>query len=183
MTPLLLAIDPGTSTGLAWKRLGAPNETIETAIVKVPKTRDRYQDLASYSEDLGVFISTAQPDIVLVENYSFASRGNAVTHQAEIGGIIRARIGALRLPWIEVAIPTWKAVTFRGEKQTKAQRQDYIDQAYSVLGIYAHNCDIADAALMLHTVDCAMAWDRKLPGLTALRENVRKAIDKIAAHG
>jgi Holliday junction resolvasome RuvABC endonuclease subunit len=183
MSPILLAIDPGTTTGLAWKRLGYPNETMETALVKVPKTGDRCQDLSTYSTDLRVFISTAQPGIVLIENYSFASRGNAVTHQAEIGGIIRAQVGRLHLPWVEVAIPTWKSITFRAKKDTKAQRNDYLSQAFNVLGVHVHNCDIADAALMLHTVDVAMSWDRKSPGLTALRASVQKALDQITAEG
>jgi Holliday junction resolvasome RuvABC endonuclease subunit len=171
---MILAIDPGAKTGLAWKRLGEPMASCTTDFIELYTTFARSFELWTYQMNIDTIVSGVGPDVVVVEGYSYGSTGNAVTKQAEIGGVIRAACGSLRVPVVEMPIQTWKAQMHRSPKGTKAKDAAYLDATFDCLGIHCDTVDIADAAMILATVDIAMAGEHEAgTGLA----NVKSAIE------
>jgi len=68
-------------------------------------------------------------DLLIIEGYALgATNSNAITVQAEIGGLIRGIFTARKVPIIEVPIPTWKHVTKTKLKKGNAMaNSDYLN--------------------------------------------------------
>lgn len=166
----LIAIDPGTHTGAVLKERNAPFTDAGTWTVTLDRDLPRPEALANYQRMIANILEIDRPDVAVVEGYSMASRGNALTKMAELGGVVRAACGMFGVPVVEVPPPTWKSVTFRAKKATKAERKAYLAKTYELLGIQVFTTDIADAALMLYAVDVAGDPTRKSPGIVSIRE-------------
>lgn len=52
--------------------------------------------------------ATVQPDVVVIEGYSFGSQGQSVVQIAELGGLIRLLMADTGIVWAEVAPATLK---------------------------------------------------------------------------
>lgn len=93
-------------------------------------------------------------DLLIVEGYSLgATNSNAVTVQAEVGGLIRGLFTARKVPIIEVPIPTWKHVTKTTLKKGNAMAtSDYLNEVIRKFGIKFKTTDEADAYMLYETV-------------------------------
>jgi Holliday junction resolvasome RuvABC endonuclease subunit len=110
-----------------------------------------------------------RPEVVVVEDYPFKASGNAITKQAEIGGILREAIAAVGVPIIEINVQTWKSVMHRSPKGTKAKDSAYLDATFACIEVNVATPDIADAAMILVTCDKAMDEAQTGAGMVKLR--------------
>lgn len=82
------------------------------------------------------------PAIVVVEGYSFGSKGQAVYGIAELGGVVRLALHDLRTPFVVVPPASLKKYsTGRGN----AKKEEVLVAAVKRLGYHGHNNNIADA--------------------------------------
>ena len=178
-----VTIDPGLrSTGI-WRRSPEGQESDGFTVgAKLPRL-DALSLIAKMMEQRTRKWAGAGVQFVAVEQYAFAAQGSAITTMAEVGGIIRAIVG-LRLPIVEVAIPTWKAVALRGFKPDKAHaegRAHYITIVKAVTGQAVENHDAADACMMSHALHIIAAHPeaRVLKGgAKRLREEIDAILSK-----
>jgi len=93
-------------------------------------------------------------DLLIIEGYALgATNSNAITVQAEIGGLIRGLFTARKVPIIEVPIPTWKHVTKTNLKKGNAlATSDYLNEVVRKFGIRLKTTDEADAFMLYETV-------------------------------
>lgn len=93
-------------------------------------------------------------DLLVIEGYALgATNSNAITVQAEIGGLIRGIFTARKVPIIEVPIPTWKHVTKTTLKKGNAMAtSEYLNEGVRKFGIRFKTTDELDAFLIYETV-------------------------------
>jgi Holliday junction resolvasome RuvABC endonuclease subunit len=143
-----VVIDPSLrSTGvLLWD-----HGDMETYAIQ--RKEDRLQVLGYYVRHFAALAKEKPWNFLCIEDYSFSSKGRAVTGQAEIGGIIRSCFVARHVPVIEMPIQAWKKVTgLRLSKKTVRDRTEYINAVRSVTGLTAETSDEADTFLIWHTL-------------------------------
>lgn len=93
-------------------------------------------------------------DLLIIEGYALgATNSNAITVQAELGGLIRGLFRARKVPIIEVPIPTWQHVTKTKLKKGNAMaNSDYLNDVVRKFGIRFATTDEADAFMLYETV-------------------------------
>jgi crossover junction endodeoxyribonuclease RuvC len=81
--------------------------------------------------------------LVVLEGYSFASRGRAIVSLGELGGVVRVALADARIPWVDVPPAVrCKLATGRGN----APKEAVLAAAIRRLGYAGHSHDVADAS-------------------------------------
>lgn len=104
--------------------------------------------------------------LVVLEGYSFASKGRAIISLGELGGVVRVALADAFIPFVDVA-PTSRALFATGKGN--ASKEQVLAEAIRKLGYAGHSNDEADA-LWLRTM--AVAWYAS----TATNEHQRRAL-------
>ena len=142
--------------------------------IQTPKKVDRLEILGKYKKHFTELVESNNWDFLCVEDYSFGSHGNAVTTQAEVGGIIRGCFAAEGVPIIEMPIQTWKAVTgVRLKKGTKKDNKIYTETIIKSYGVNFDTTDECDAYLMYITLKTISS------GMTDKGFEIRKQLQTI----
>jgi len=122
----------------------------------------------TFEEEIGHVIrwATGRVDVALVEGYAFGAVGNALTLQAEVGGIVRAVL-ARHWPVIEVPVGTWRALTINrfgivAGKGAKAREQKYLAEVERWFGFRAESTHEAEARLICAAAESALNETAKL---------------------
>ena len=124
-------------TGFAWTALENGNivagEEIETAAKDYPKDVlgriERYNQLCKSV----VRFCNNNSVLVLIENYSFGSKGQGVTKLGELGGILRYRLSDTTDHLFELAPPSMKKfATGKGNKVSKLRVVRDLEERYDV---------------------------------------------------
>lgn len=89
---------------------------------------------------------TAGHALVVIEGYSFASRGRAIISLGELGGVVRCALTDADMPWVEIA-PTSRALFATGKGN--AAKEHVLAEAIRRLGYAGHSNDEADALWLL----------------------------------
>lgn len=186
--PIVLALDPSlSSTGYARGAAGAslpitrphgsvgasegdraaqailgvltPPRSAAKGIYRLAWIRDRVLELATGA------------DLVVLEGYSYASRGRAIVSLGELGGVLRLALAEMGARVVEVSPNTRaKYATGRGN----AGKEEVLASAIRRLGYAGHSHDEADAA-WLH----ALASDAMGAPPVDLPKNHRSAIEAV----
>lgn len=133
--------------------------------------------LAYYLRFFATMAKNTKWDLCIIEGYSMGSRGSAVTSQAEIGGIIRACFASYNVPVLEMSPMTWKSVSGLNEwekkhdiklkKLTVADRTQYQEACFDLIGMSCDTTDEMDALLFLYTaIQCSKGIAKKGAGST-----------------
>lgn len=131
----ILGIDPSlTGTAMAFPDGG-------TYVVPTKKRRgmERVHFLRGEVE---IALLEHQPDLVVLEGYSFGSKGSAITDIAEWGGVLRLLLYESGVEWAVVAPSTLK-VFATGDGH--ADKPQMLQQAWQRLEYAGHNYDEMDA--------------------------------------
>lgn len=139
----IVSIDPSLrSTGIYYSKYGKTDTLVGVG--------ERYEVLANQMQTwLATFCTDV--DLVLVEDYAFSRNSRSVTALAEVGGIIRATATFHRVPVIEVPSSFWKKRSGFGEsrkKNTKAEKQSYVEYGKSIYNLPYLNPDEVDATMI-----------------------------------
>lgn len=111
------------------------------------------------------------PDLVVVEGYSYQSRGRALYGLGELGGVVRLLLHDVGVPWAVAAPCTLKKYA-TGDHQ--ASKEDMVGAARDSLGYEALSHDEADALWLR-----AMGLDLKgFPPAPMPRAN-RRALESV----
>lgn len=131
----VVGLDPSlSSSGLA-----LPNGRV--VLVKYPKLRGPAR-LVAIRIAIEAMLVGCQPDIVVIEGYSYGLKGNAVTQLGELGGVLRVAMYELGMLYMEVPPTSLKKfATGKGN----ATKNDMVHAARTVLGYAGTNDDEADA--------------------------------------
>jgi Holliday junction resolvasome RuvABC endonuclease subunit len=128
-----------TSTGVA-ENVG-PTPTAWT--LKPPKLRGVHR-LRWFREAVGDI--TYSTDLVIMEGYSFGSRGRALFSIGELGGVIRLALDDMDIPWVALAPSTVKKLaTGKGN----ASKDLVLVEAVKRLGYAGSSNDECDALWLL----------------------------------
>lgn len=160
----ILALDLSlTSTGYAWS---SPQESRVGRLAPAEKGMNRL----SWIRDHVLRLATGA-GLVVIEGYSFASRGRAMISLGELGGVVRLALFDRDTPYVDIP-PTVRAKYATGKGN--ASKEAVLVNAVRRLGYEGSSNDEADA-LWLRT----MAEDHY--GLTEspVPKSHREALDKI----
>lgn len=108
--------------------------------------------------------------LVVLEGYSFASRGRAIISLGELGGVIRCALADAGTAWVDVP-PSCRAMFATGKGN--ASKEQVLAEAIRKLGYEGHSNDEADALWLR-----CMALEHYTPG-AAMNEKKRNALAKI----
>lgn len=134
-----------------------------------PKGQDRGPERLAWLR-AAVLSLAADADVVVLEGYSYASKGRAVVSMGELGGVIRLALHDAGIPFVEVApAVVKKAATGAGNSRKEA----VLVAAVQRLGYEGHSNDEADALWLLELARHAL----QLPGATDLPKTHLAAID------
>jgi crossover junction endodeoxyribonuclease RuvC len=161
----ILALDPSlTATGYAVGT--APELGTLTPPASVGKGLDRLVWLRDQALALA-----AGADLVVLEGYSYASKGRAIISLGEFGGVLRVALMEAGVPFVEVA-PAGRAKYATGKGNAK--KEAVLTEAVRRLGYAGHDNNEADA-LWLY----AMAADHFGAPLAAMPQTHRAALDAV----
>jgi hypothetical protein len=170
----IVSIDPSLrSTGLFFCEEGkCRSETL------APKT-DRLVTLGFYARYFVKLAKSKDWDLLLIENYSFGSKSNAVTVQAEVGGIIRACFAARGILIVEMPIQTWKAIAgIRLPKVSVKDKSDYKNAVMNKFDFTFDTTDEADAFMIFWAIR-EISRGRVKKGLGS---DIRVRLEKVGVH-
>lgn len=114
-----------------------------------------------------------QADMVVLEGYSYASRGRAIVSLGELGGVVRLHLHQRGVPVVEVP-PSCRAKLATGKGN--AQKDAVLVEAVRRLGYQGHAHDEADALWLLQ----AALVHYGLPGAAELPKAHRDALAKVS---
>lgn len=144
---------------------------LETGTLVPPKGADRgVPRLQWIRTQVLELVEKEEAQLVVLEGYSFASRGRAIISLGELGGVIRCALADAGISFVDVA-PSCRALFAAGKGN--ASKEQVLAQAIRRLGYAGHSHDEADA-LWLWTM--AHARDRGEP-LTATQQRALAAVD------
>lgn len=109
-------------------------------------------------------------DVVIIEGYSYGSKGRAITGLAELGGVIRYRLENLGIPYT-VAAPTSLKRYATGKGNSK--KEVVLAEAIRRLGYQGASLDEADALWLFEMAADHYLGTRNVPASHAV------ALDKI----
>lgn len=113
-----------------------------------------------------------RPEVVVVEGYSFGSKGQAVVTLGEVGGVVRLELFDQAVAWTELSPATrMKLATGKGQ----ASKGAVLAEAVRRLQYQGHSEDEADALWLLEAV--RQAYD--LPGAVKLPQDHLAALDRV----
>ena len=115
-----------------------------------------------------VLARTSGASLVVLEGYSFASRGRAIISLGELGGVVRVALADAGLTSVDVA-PASRALFATGKGN--ASKEHVLAEAIRIIGYAGHSYDEADA-LWLRT----MATEHYLASTASRSEKKRKAL-------
>jgi crossover junction endodeoxyribonuclease RuvC len=145
----LLALDLSL-TRVGWARLerNGPDGPRITSGVFAPKGEgfERISQIVDQVEALTEFPGAPLPDLVLIEGYSFASRGRGVVSLGELGGAVRWHLYVHGVSWVEVP-PAVRAKLATGKGN--ATKEAVLTAAVRRLGYPGSSPDEADALWIL----------------------------------
>lgn len=178
--PTILALDPSlTATGYAIGTTGghqAGSEGDRAAQVNLGTltpgaAQGKGLDRLVWLRDRALSLA-APADLVVLEGYSYASKGRAIISLGEFGGVLRVALMEAGVPFVEVS-PNGRAkfATGRGN----ASKEQVMAEAIRRLGYAGHDNNEADA-LWLY----AMAADAYGAPLVAMPQTHRAALDAVA---
>jgi Holliday junction resolvasome RuvABC endonuclease subunit len=162
---VILALDPSlTSTG--WARYADGETTLGTiagedsGMARLEKIRRQVASLAG------------EAGLVVIEGYSFASRGRAIVSLGELGGVLRHWLHTEGPPWAEIPPASrCKYATGKGN----ASKEAVLVAAVKRLDYGGHSHDEADALWLLQ-----MALTHyQIPGAAQVPKAHRVALDGI----
>ena len=110
-------------------------------VLTPPSSVDRGTDRLRWIRDA---VLSRVPDgaVVVLEGYSFASRGRAIISLGELGGVVRCALADAGIPWADVP-PTCRAMFATGKGN--AAKAEVLAAAIRTLGYAGHSFDEADA--------------------------------------
>ncbi len=163
---LILALDPSlNSTG--WALSGGALGTIQSGERGMVRLHRILQEVEA------LVIGEPGVDLVVMEGYSYASRGSAIVSIGELGGVLRYHLWRWGMPTVEIS-PAARAKYATGKGN--ARKEQVLVEAVKRLGYTGHSTDEADAAWLL-----AMALDHYgLPGAVVMPAAHREALRKVA---
>lgn len=166
----IISVDPSLRHTGIFKRV----DGVLSADLFEPESKDRIKALA---EILKFFVMLPKGfDLCLIEDYDPGALGNQSRVQGEVGGIIRACFQARGVPVIEVAIPTWKAVTgLSMKKGTPMADSEYLNAIANKFKLRLNDTHAADAYLIYETV--RRSAKKLLPQLGA--QNIRHRLEEL----
>lgn len=139
---MILAIDPSlTASGYARGPLGSaptlgvlhPPREVGKEIGRLVWIRDQVVRLAEGC------------DMVVLEGYSYASKGRSVVSLGELGGVVRVALTESGVPYCEVA-PSGRAKYATGKGG--AGKEEVLSAAIQRFGYTGHNTNEADALVL-----------------------------------
>ena len=115
--------------------------------IKPKKLRDEAR-LKFIYDQVEAYLREYEPDLVVIEGYSFGSRGRAIFQLGELGGMLKMLLYNRQTPF-RVIPPTThkKALTGRGNAN-KAEVMDYLEN----MGLKVADDNQADAYSLVHAV-------------------------------
>lgn len=154
----LLAIDPSlTMWGIAVADARGPHAPTSWRPPGSGTAR-----LAACRDRLAAICDEVDPQVVVLEGYSYRSSGSAVLGLAELGGVLRLLLHDRRLAWCDVppaAAKRW--ATGSGA----APKERVLVEAIRRLDYVGHSHHEADALWMLHMAAAhyELAWAAQVP--------------------
>lgn len=163
---VVLALDPSL------RATGWAHSDGQSGVLSTPRAVGSGVERLAWIRD-GVLDLAAGADLVLIEGYSFASRGRAVVSLGELGGVLRLALHEAGLVVVEVA-PAVRCRYATGKGN--APKEAVLAAAIRRLGYAGHKHDEADALWLL-----ALARDRyDLPGRVDVPQAHRTALEGVA---
>jgi len=122
-----------------------------------------------------MLIGKHSPSVVVIEGYSFGSKGAAVVNIGELGGVIRCHLWEARMPYVEIPPSCLKKyATGKGN----ASKDDVLQQAVMRSGHTFTDNNAADA-WWLHQVALAY-YEPTSPLLVKVPAGNREVLGKVA---
>lgn len=171
---LIVGIDPSlTSTGIVVLRGG------EVELAETIKTKPNFPLIHRVSviySTIASIIEETTPDLIVIEGFSYGSKGRAIFDIAYLGWRIREELERLRkqagIPWID--IPPTQLKKFATGKGT-SNKEVILQQVYKRWGFETSDNNIADAFVL---AKIGQAYSGELGGLTVFQEDVLKVLRK-----
>lgn len=114
----IVGIDPSlSSSGLCLLRINHENSVVSKNIKPEKSPADyetRFERYNEIHDQIVKFVSDSKPNLIVIEGYSFGSRGRSMFDLAELGGLIRNSIIGAGHPLIEVSPPRLKKFVYKG---------------------------------------------------------------------
>jgi Holliday junction resolvasome, endonuclease subunit len=137
-------------------------------VLEPPKQADRGTDRLRWIRH-AVLALVPTCALVVLEGYSFASRGRAIISLGELGGVIRCALADAGHQWVDVP-PTCRAMFATGKGN--AAKAQVLAEAVRTLGYTGHSYDEADA-LWLYRIGAAHIAGDGIPLTAKQRQAVR----------
>lgn len=151
---LIIGIDPSlTSTGIVVLRDGKVELAVTTknkpALGTIDRVRLIYERIVDIQENLSDGEKWQAPDLIVIEGFSYGSKGRSVFDIAYLGWRIREELERLRtddgIPWLEVPPSQLKKFA---TGQGNANKEIILQQVYKRWGYETHDNNIADAYVL-----------------------------------
>jgi crossover junction endodeoxyribonuclease RuvC len=161
-----------TSVGWARRWGPGPKERDSGSFQPAGKGMQRIARIVEGIEDLAIMPGSAPPHLVVVEGYSYASRGRASVSLGELGGAVRWHLYLHSLEWVEVP-PASRAMYATGKGN--AGKDAVLAAAIRRMRYPGHDGDEVDALWLLE-----LALGRYgMPEALQLPKSHRRAMGKI----
>jgi len=171
---LIVGIDPSlTSTGIVVLRGG------EVELAETIKTKSNYSLIHRVSviyRAITNIVEGLTTDLIVIEGFSYGSKGRAVFDIAYLGWRIREELERLRvqngIPWLDV--PPAQLKKFATGKGT-ANKEVIMQQVYKRWGVEASDNNVADAFVLAQIGQACLGHTERL---TAFQIGVIEALRK-----
>jgi len=151
---LIIGIDPSlTSTGIVVLRGNKVELAVTTknkpALGTIERVRLIYERIVDIQENLSDGEKWQAPDLIVIEGFSYGSKGRSVFDIAYLGWRIREELEWLKeqdnIPWLEVPPSQLKKFA---TGQGNANKEIILQQVYKRWGYETHDNNIADAYVL-----------------------------------
>jgi crossover junction endodeoxyribonuclease RuvC len=172
---LIIGIDPSlTSTGIVVLRDGKVELAVTTknkpALGTIDRVRLIYERIVCVAESLTDGEKWQAPDLIVIEGFSYGSKGRSVFDIAYLGWRIREELERLRtednIPWLEVPPSQLKKFA---TGQGNANKEIILQQVYKRWGVEFSDNNQADAYVL---AQIGRAYLGDTEGLTAFQQEV-----------
>ena len=172
---LIIGIDPSlTSTGIVVLRDGKVELAVTTknkpALGTIDRVRLIYERIVDIQENLSDGEKWQAPDLIVIEGFSYGSKGRSVFDIAYLGWRIREELERLRtednIPWLEVPPSQLKKFA---TGQGNANKEIILQQVYKRWGVEFSDNNQADAYVL---AQIGRAYLGGMDDLTAFQQEV-----------
>ena len=172
---LIIGIDPSlTSTGIVVLRDGKVELAVTTknkpALGTIDRVRLIYERIVCVAESLTDGEKWQAPDLIVIEGFSYGSKGRSVFDIAYLGWRIREELERLRtednIPWLEVPPSQLKKFA---TGQGNANKEIILQQVYKRWGVEFSDNNQADAYVL---AQIGRAYLGEVEDLTAFQQEV-----------